>query len=73
MYNHLRDPSLQAAAMLNLQFHLQNPKALLQGTQLLPIFAIKTRRQLDYYSGKIHLARLEKCVRTLATAVEGHG
>jgi hypothetical protein len=59
--------------MLNLQLRLQNPKALLQATQLLPIFAIKTRRQLNYYSGKTHLARLEQCARTLATAVEGHG
>jgi hypothetical protein len=59
--------------MLNLQLRLQNPKALLQATQLLLIFTIKTRRQLDYYSGKFHLACLEQCARTLATAVEGHG
>lgn len=59
--------------MLNLQLRLQNPKAILQATQLPPIFAIKTRRQLNDYSGKIHLARLEQCTRTLAIAVEGHG
>jgi hypothetical protein len=57
-------------SMLNLQLRLQNPKALLQATQLPPIFAIKTRRQLNDYSGKIHL---EQCTQTLATAVERHG
>lgn len=39
--------------MLNLQLRLQNPKVLLQATQLLPIFAIKTRRQLKNVLGHL--------------------